>query len=147
MCVCVCVCACWTNHGKYGGTACRQLDNAVTFDERSRMEEVSGVWYSLQHLFCGITAHVIGHGISTVQCCFHVQATDEVFGVFLVEVKSQLSHICPEPEIPELIFGGAVLSERKSEWGEMGLERWVDVTPKSLHRQAAARGWSASLQC
>lgn len=89
-------------HGNYRG---KQLDNAVsvsvlsevsTFCERTKKnEEASDVRHSLQHLFRGVTAHIIGHRVSPVQGCFHVQAADEVFRAFLVEVKCHLSHVCP----------------------------------------------------
>lgn len=67
--------------------------------------------YLLQHTFGSVTAQVVGHRISTIQCCFHVQAANEIFGVVLIEVKSHLGHICTvvQPALTELISGGAVL--------------------------------------
>lgn len=65
----------------------------------------------LQHLFGCMTAQVIGHRINTVQSCFHVQAPNEVPGIVLVEVKSQLGHICAVSQLvlTQLISGGAAL--------------------------------------
>lgn len=91
--------------------------------------------HSLQHLFCSVTAQIIGHRIDAIEGCFHIQAADEVFWVVLVEVECQFSHICPfpQPEIIGLISGGTVLWEKEEtrELDEMGLERFVEVTPTS----------------
>lgn len=67
--------------------------------------------HSLQHLLGGVAAQVTGHGVDAVQGRLHVQASNEIFGAVLVEVKGQLGHICSLllPALTELISRGAVL--------------------------------------
>lgn len=65
---------------------------------------------SLQHTLGSVAPQVIGQRISAVQGRFHIQAANEILGMVLVEVKSQLGHICPLLPAPaELVSGGAVL--------------------------------------
>lgn len=73
--------------------------------------------HSLEHIFGGIAPQVIGHRISTIQGCFHVQAADEVLGVGFVEVQSQLGHVYPVlwSALAEVISGEAILWRRQEQ--------------------------------
>jgi len=78
---------------------------------RSLQKHSVSPFHSLQHLFGSVTTQVVGHRVSTIQGCFHIQAANEILGVVFVEVKSQLGHICAVllPALNGLISGGTVL--------------------------------------
>lgn len=82
----------------------------VLHNNKKKHKNIVG-FHSLQHTFGSVTAQVIGHRISTIQGCFHIQAANEILRVVLVEVKSHLGHICTVlwPALAELISGGTVL--------------------------------------
>lgn len=72
--------------------------------------------HSLEHLLGSVAAQVAGHGVDAVQGRLHVQASDEIFGAVLVEVKGQLGHICSLllVALAELIQALAVLSGQRN---------------------------------
>lgn len=80
--------------------------------------------HSLEHLLGSEAAQVTGHRVNAVQGRLHVQASDEILGAVLVEVKGQLGHICPLLLVAfaELIEVLAVLS-RDMKWHLRQLER------------------------
>lgn len=75
------------------------------------MDGIFRLSHSLEHLLGSEAAQVAGHRVNAVQGRLHVQASNEIFGAVLVEVKGQLGHICSLLllAIAELIEALAVL--------------------------------------